>query len=81
MPLTISDELLQSTGMSESEARVEIACRLFEAGKLTLWAAAKWAGLSRVDFEGQLLVRKIPLFRPTPEEVEAELTALDRLGI
>jgi hypothetical protein len=31
MTLTISDEVLQSAGLTEAEARVEIACRLLDA--------------------------------------------------
>ena len=40
--LTISDELLCESQMAEDEARVEIACRLFDAGKLTFPVAARF---------------------------------------
>ena len=53
MPVTINDETLREAGFTEREAIVEIACRLFDAGKLALWPAAKLAGLSRVEFEGE----------------------------
>lgn len=79
MPLTIPDEILQSAGMSEQEARIEIACRLFDAEKLTLWAAARLAGMSRVEFEAELFERKIPIYRPTVETVAEDLATLDRL--
>jgi hypothetical protein len=52
-----------------------VACRLFDAGKLALWAAAQWAGLRRVEFEGQLLERGIAIYRPTSEDLRAELEA------
>ena len=54
MPLTLSDEILTQAGMSAEEARVEIACRLFDAEKLHLWPAAQLAQLSRVEFEAEL---------------------------
>lgn len=79
MPLTIPDDVLQSAGLSESEARVEIACRLFEAQKLALPATAKWAGLTRTEFEEEVLRRKIPLYRPTVEDLSADLEALNRI--
>lgn len=79
MPITISDETLQRMGMSADEARVEIACRLFDAGKLYLWPAAQLAGMSRVQFEGELMERKIPIYRPTLADLQAELKALDEL--
>jgi predicted HTH domain antitoxin len=79
MPLTLSDEILQKAGMTAEEARVEIACRLFDAGKLHLWPAAQLAQMSRVEFEDELHKRKIPIYRPTLEDLQAELAAFERL--
>jgi predicted HTH domain antitoxin len=83
MPLTISlsDEVLQQAGMSAEEARVEIACCLFDAGKLALWPAAQLAQLSRTAFQEELHRRHIPIYRPTVEDFKADLETLDRLGI
>jgi predicted HTH domain antitoxin len=80
MPLTIPDELLRETGLSEHEALIEFACRLFDAGKLSLWSAAKSVGLTRGKFEEELLRRKIPLYRPTTDDLASDLAALDRMG-
>jgi predicted HTH domain antitoxin len=81
MPLTISDDLLNAAGLSPEAARVEIACRLFEAGTLALWPAAQWAGLSRVQFEDEVLLRGIPLYTVTREQLDAETAGLRQLGI
>ena len=54
MPVVIPDEVLQETGLSEREALMEIACRLFDIGKLPLWPAAKLAGLTRSEIEAEL---------------------------
>jgi predicted HTH domain antitoxin len=81
MPLTLSDEVLKQAGMTAEEARIEIACRLFDARKLGLWPAARFAGLTRTQFEGELLERGIPLYRPTIADIDAEMAAMDRLGI
>jgi predicted HTH domain antitoxin len=81
MPLTIPDEILQSAGLSEAEARVEIACRRFDAEKLSLRPAAKWVGMSRGQFEDELLRRKIPIYRTTLQDLDDDLNALDRLGL
>lgn len=80
MPLTISDELLEQVGLTEQEARVEFACRMFDAGKLRLWPAARLAGLSRADFEAQLRARGLPVYRITDEHYRQDLEALRRLG-
>ncbi len=79
MSLTIPDEILRSAGMSEREAKVEIACRLYEAEKLQLWPAAQWAGLSRTEFEAELLERKIPVYRLTEQDFETDLSSLRKL--
>jgi predicted HTH domain antitoxin len=80
MSLTITDEQLQTAGVTEREAVTELACRLFDIGKLTLPAAAKFAGLSRVEMESELLARNIPIYRPTIDEVREEVETLKRLG-
>jgi predicted HTH domain antitoxin len=79
MAITISDEVLKEAGMSDREALVEIACRLFEAGKLSLPLAARLAGVDRGEMEDQLLDRKIPLYRPTIEDYRQDLDALQSL--
>ncbi|MEX0611337.1 MAG: UPF0175 family protein [Pirellulales bacterium] len=81
MPLTLSDDVLKQACMTADEARVEIACRLFDAGKLALWPAAQLAQLSRVEFEEELHRRRIPIYRPTVEDFKSDLETLDRLGI
>jgi predicted HTH domain antitoxin len=81
MPVVIPDETLREAGLTEREAVVEIACRLFDAGKLALWSAAKLAGMSRAEFEAELGLRKIAVYRPTPEDLADDLAALDRLGV
>ncbi len=62
-------------GQSEQEARIELACVLFDSGRLELWPAAKVAGLSRPQFETELLKRKIPIFRPCEDDLRKDLEA------
>jgi predicted HTH domain antitoxin len=80
MPLVIPDELLLETGLDEHEALVEIACRLFEGGKLTLGSALKFAGMGRTKFEDELRSRQIAIYRPGLDELANDLAVLDRLG-
>lgn len=79
MPLTISDDVLQSAGLTETEARIEIACRLFDADKLTLWSAVQFAEMTRLEFEEELRRRNIPIYRPTVEDLQADLAAFETL--
>lgn len=76
MPVLISDEILRSAGLTEREAKIETACRLFDAQKLHLWPAAQLAGLSRGEFEDELLARGLPVYRYTAEHLAQDLEAL-----
>jgi len=76
MPLIISDEQLESLQMDERSARIEIACRLFDAERLSLPGAARFAGLGRAEMEGELRRRGIAIYRPTVEELRQDLDVL-----
>ncbi len=79
MPLVISDETLQAAGMNEQEAKVEIACRLFDAGKLAFGHAARSAGLDDAAFEAQLEFRNIPRYRYTEEMLREDVKTLKKM--
>jgi predicted HTH domain antitoxin len=81
LPIVISDETLRDAGLTECEALVEIACRLFDAGKLALWPAAKLAGVNRVAFEQALRERQIAVYRPDERDLADDIDALDKLGL
>ena len=80
MPLTITDDLLASSGLSEAEAKLEIACRLYDAGKLSLPEATRWAGVGRTALESALLERGLPLVRVDERYWQTELANMQRLG-
>jgi predicted HTH domain antitoxin len=79
--ITIPDEFLKEAGLDPQEALIEFACRLFDAGRLTLHSAGKLSGLDRVGMEEALFQRKIPIYRPTVEDVREDVAAMKRLGI
>jgi predicted HTH domain antitoxin len=77
MPLMISDETLQEAGLSAQNALIEFACRLFDAGRLSLPKATRLAGLSRDQFLAALADRHIPAYRPTVDDVLHDVTVVD----
>lgn len=79
MPLTISDERLQEAGLSEPEARLEIACRMYECGRLSLPAATRWAGVTRTEVEAALMERNIPLVRLDVADLQRDLRTVAKL--
>jgi predicted HTH domain antitoxin len=61
MSLVISDEVLQTIQMSESELLIEIAILLFEQERFTLGQASRFAKMSQLQFQRLLASRQIPL--------------------
>ncbi len=51
MALVIPDEILQAARMTEQEVAQTVAVALFEREKLTLGQAARFAGLSQIEFQ------------------------------
>lgn len=79
MPLLITDEMLRAAGLSEQEAKIEIACRWFDEGKLSFGHAARLAGLGEIEFEYQLEHRHIPRHRCTQEMLENDVDTLKNM--
>ena len=79
MPLVISDEVLQQANLTEREALIEFACRLFDGGRLSIGHAASLAGLGVREMEEALRSRNLPRYRYTDEELEQDLRALKKL--
>jgi len=73
VPVIIPDETLKQAGLSQKEALVEIACRLFDAGKLHLNQAARLAGMTRTEFESGSMSREIDMYRIEGEYLRHEL--------
>jgi predicted HTH domain antitoxin len=61
--------------LSEEEARLLFAVKLFETGKVSLGQAAKMAGFSKRAFMDVLSRHGIPVFNYDPEELREEAHA------
>lgn len=75
MSLTISDEILNSTGMSANELLTEIAVMLFQQGKVSLGKASKIANMNYVEFQQLIAERNITMHYDI-EEFEEDITTL-----
>lgn len=65
--------------MNEREGEIEIACRLFDSGRITKAAATKWLGMNRSAFEEELFKRSIPLYRLTSDDLQQDVATLQSL--
>ncbi len=79
MPLVIPDDALRAMRMDEQQARVEIACRLFDAAVMSFGHAAKLAGVSEEQMYDEIERRGIPRYRYTAEHLEQDMAGLRRI--
>ena len=59
MNLTIPDELVKASGLSETELLQELILVLFQQDKLSLGKASELLGMSQIRFQQLLAERKI----------------------
>jgi len=78
MPLTLPDEILESTKLTESELRLELAVTLFQQERLTLGQSAILADLPQLDLQRLLASRRIPLHYGI-DELDRDLQRAERL--
>jgi predicted HTH domain antitoxin len=81
MPLIIEDEILKQAGLSERDARIEFACRLFDAEIFSVHEAARMVGMERYEFEAELAKRDIPIYRYTSEMLRQDMEAFRKLDL
>lgn len=80
MSLTISDEILQASQLTDHEFRQEIAIHLFESGHLTIGYASQLAQMPTNLFRELLRERNIPIYIYEVEDLELDLKNLQLLG-
>lgn len=61
--------------LSGDEAKLLLAIKLYEVGKVSLGQAAKLAGFSKRAFIEMLGRYKVPVFNYSPEELRQEIDA------
>ncbi len=83
IPVRISPDIMLSLNETEQELQnyfqSSIALMLFQEGKLTIGKAIQLSGLSRYEFEKELLKRNIPISNPSIEEVFSDVQKLGDL--
>ena len=75
--VTISDEVLNASHLSEEEMKKEIAVMLYAQRKLSLGKARSLAGMNYEDFNELLFQREIPHF--DVEDLHQDIETLKRL--
>ena len=76
MILTLPDDPALAD-MSEADIRLDLACALFAAGRISRSVAARMAGIERYDFDLELVRRRIPSY--TEEMLDEDLGTLEKI--
>jgi predicted HTH domain antitoxin len=79
MAFSILSEVLREAGITEREALVELACRLFDADRLDFNAASRLAGLDRISFERELLSRGLPVVHYSIDDLVQDRATLEAI--
>jgi len=79
MPIVIPDEILEGSGLTVEDIRLDVAISLYQREKVSLGKAAEIAGMNRWEFQKELAERKIPTINYSVEDLERELKALSSL--
>jgi len=72
-PEDLLHSLQESPEEFETEARLLLAVKLFELGRLSTGRAAELAGVPKVEFLHSLGRFGVPVFSQDPEELERDL--------
>ena len=75
MLLELNDKVINSTGLTDDELRIELAVRLYEDGKITVGQGGTMTGLGHVKFQHELGKREIP-WQFDVEDLHADLETL-----
>lgn len=76
MILTLPDDPALAD-LSESDIRLDLACALFAAGRISRAVATRMAGVERYDFDLELVRRRIPSY--TEEMLEDDVATLQKI--
>jgi predicted HTH domain antitoxin len=76
MTLTLPDDPALAE-LGEAGLRLDLACALFAAGRVSRGVAARIAGMERIAFDEELFRRQIPSF--TEETMAEDLESLRAL--
>lgn len=80
MSVTIPDDIIQSTHMTEDELTIEIAVMLYNQQKISSGQARYWTGLTVIEFQHELANRGL-FINYDIEDLEADIKTLQSLEL
>ncbi|MCE6990215.1 UPF0175 family protein [Dyadobacter sp. CY323] len=78
MLLELDDQIVQSTGLTPEELRIELAVQLYEQGKITVGQGGRMTGMGSIRFQRELGKREI-VSSYDKEDLDSDLNTLSNL--
>jgi len=78
---TLTINIPNTADIDEKEAKMALASKLYELGKLTLGQAAELAGYSKETFMELLDEYNVPLINYSPEELDEDIDNAQSLSL
>ncbi|MCU0570865.1 MAG: UPF0175 family protein [Oculatellaceae cyanobacterium Prado106] len=79
MSLTVPDEMIRASGLSEQRFLLEIIVMLFQQKKISIGKASRLSGMTLRQFQHELATRQIPIHYDV-EDFEKDLHNLREAG-
>ena len=79
MNLTIPDDILTASEMSEAELKLEIAIVLYKREKISAGKASEWLGMNLIEFRQELGKQGITINYDV-DDLQADVEILRSLG-
>lgn len=80
MNLTIPDDILQASELTEAQLKLEIALMLYQQNKISSGKVRAWLSLSVLEFQNELAKRNLYLNYDV-EDLEEDINNLRSLGV
>ena len=78
MLLELDDQIVQSTGLTPEELRIELAVQLYEQGKITVGQGGRMTGMGSIRFQRELGKREI-VSSYDRDDLDSDLNTLSNL--
>ena len=79
MSVTIPNDILRASNMTEDELKLEIAILLYQQGKISSGKVRDWTGITVIEFQHELAKRGLHINYDV-EDFQSDMQTLQSMG-
>ena len=79
MNVTIPNDILRASNMTEDELKLEIAILLYQQGKISSGKVRDWTGITVIEFQHELAKRGLHI-NYDAEDFQSDMQTLQSMG-